>query len=205
MGVQERKAKHKAGLRQEILEAARDLFITEGYQNVSMRRIAEKIEYSPTTIYLYFKDKAELLDQLCEETFAKLVAEFEQVKQQASQNPIMCLREGLRAYVRFGLEFPNHYKVTFIMGRDPMHNKAEILRSDSMAMRAFGNLREAVGECIRQGLFPSAEVESASQALWATVHGITSLLIAHADFPFTDPETLIDLTIDRMIAGFRAG
>jgi len=69
MGVQERRAREKKELRQEILDAARDLFVREGFENVSMRKIAEKIEYSPTTIYLYFQDKADLLDCICEETF----------------------------------------------------------------------------------------------------------------------------------------
>ena len=64
MGVKERKARQKKFLRQEILEAASELFVKEGYENVSMRRIAEKIEYSPTTIYIYFKDKAELFQAL---------------------------------------------------------------------------------------------------------------------------------------------
>ena len=68
MGVHERRAREKKELRQEILDAARDLFLREGYENVSMRKIAEKIEYSPTTIYLYFQDKADLLDCICEET-----------------------------------------------------------------------------------------------------------------------------------------
>ena len=62
MGVQERRAREKKELRQEILDAAREMFVEDGYENVSMRKIAEKIEYSPTTIYLYFRDKADLLD-----------------------------------------------------------------------------------------------------------------------------------------------
>src|SRR5579863_9246935 len=73
MGVQERRAREKKELRQEILDAARDLFVREGFENVSMRKIAEKIEYSATTIYLYFQDKAELLDCICEETLDRLV------------------------------------------------------------------------------------------------------------------------------------
>ena len=70
MGTTERRARAKQLLRGEILDAARELFIKHGYENVSMRKIAEKIEYSPTTIYLYFHDKSEILHTLCEETFA---------------------------------------------------------------------------------------------------------------------------------------
>ena len=60
MGVKERREREKESLRQDILDVAREMFATEGYESVSMRKIADKIEYSPTTIYLYFKDKNEL-------------------------------------------------------------------------------------------------------------------------------------------------
>ena len=72
MGVKERRARQKEGVREEILDAARTLFVKEGYEHVSIRKIAEKVEYAPGTIYLYFHDKAEILDRICEETFSKL-------------------------------------------------------------------------------------------------------------------------------------
>src|SRR5258706_15859790 len=108
MSIQERRAREKQGVREEILDAARTLFVKEGYENVSIRKIADKIEYAPGTIYLYFRDKAEILDRICEETFAKLI-----VKQQAIENdtapPLDKLRRGLRIYIQFGLDNPNHY------------------------------------------------------------------------------------------------
>ncbi len=72
MGTRERRERQKENLRQEIFDAASDLFSKEGYGQVSMRKIADKIEYSPATIYLYFKDKDDLLHQICEDTFAHL-------------------------------------------------------------------------------------------------------------------------------------
>jgi AcrR family transcriptional regulator len=82
MGLKERKLRQKKFLRQEILDAASELFVKEGYENVSMRRIADQIEYSPTTIYLYFKDKAELLEQVCVETFSRLSAHLARLLKQ---------------------------------------------------------------------------------------------------------------------------
>src|ERR1044071_5511951 len=102
MGVQERREREKKELRQEILDAARDLFVREGFENVSMRKIAEKIEYSPTTIYLYFKDKADLLDCIVEETFARLVRKGVQLDQ-SGLDPLERLERGLRAYIEFVL------------------------------------------------------------------------------------------------------
>src|ERR671939_111330 len=98
MGPKQRRAREKEILRQEILDAARELFVNEGYENVSMRRIAEKIEYSPTTIYLYFEDKAALLFAICEETFAKLAKKLETIVRQ-TQDPVEALKKGCRAYI----------------------------------------------------------------------------------------------------------
>src|ERR1051325_9122200 len=107
MGTQQRRAREKEALRQEILDAARELFAKEGYENVSMRKVAEKIEYSPTTIYLYFESKADLLYFICEETFAKLHKKMESLNE-GCDDPLDCLRKGMRAYIEFGLRHPNH-------------------------------------------------------------------------------------------------
>src|SRR4051794_32557040 len=114
MGVQERKAREREELRQEIVEAARQLFIEEGYDAVSMRKIADRIEYSPATIYLYFRDKSDLLDCVCADTFRKLVARLQSIGGEPTE-PVDRLRRGLRAYVDFGLENPADYRVTFMM------------------------------------------------------------------------------------------
>src|SRR5438876_11145747 len=116
MGVQERRARQKEGVREEILDAARTLFVKEGYEHVSIRKIADKIEYAPGTIYLYFRDKAEILDRICEETFAKLLLKMNAIKQDTAP-PLDKLRRGLRTYIQFGLENPNHYVVTFIQAK----------------------------------------------------------------------------------------
>src|SRR5919199_6408909 len=110
MGVQERRAREKQELRQEILDAARDLFLREGFENISMRKIAEKIEYSPTTIYLHFQDKADLLDCICEETLGKLQQRLAAIGE-LTADPLERLKIGLRTYIEFGLEHPNDYRV----------------------------------------------------------------------------------------------
>ena len=118
MGVKERRERQKQAVRQEILDAARELFIKDGYENVTMRKIAEKIEYSPTTIYLHFNDKADLVRFLCEEAFVKLVDMFEKLGEDLS-DPLLALKRCGRAYVDFGIKYPNDYKVTFMMALKP--------------------------------------------------------------------------------------
>src|SRR5258708_26948793 len=116
MGVQEGRDREKARIREEILDAARTLFVKEGYEHVSMRKIAEKVEYAPGTIYLYFQDKAEILERLCEETFSKLAQKIHAINTDPS-NPLDGLRRGLRTYVQFGIDNPNHYIVAFVQAK----------------------------------------------------------------------------------------
>jgi AcrR family transcriptional regulator len=202
MGVQERRAREKKELRQEILDAARDLFVREGFENVSMRKIAEKIEYSPTTIYLYFHDKSDLLDCICEETFARLVRK-QNALDQTVPDAVERLERGLRAYIEFGLKHPNHYKVTFMMPQaivDP-----ELCpRSREMGQKAFGNLRGMLAECAEKHLIEITDLEASAQSVWAMVHGLTSLLIAKPHYQWAERGHLIDTLLANVMRGLGA-
>jgi AcrR family transcriptional regulator len=201
MGVKERKARQKKFLRQEILDAASELFVEEGYENVSMRRIAERIEYSPTTIYLYFKDKAELLEQVCQETFARLTQVLTRILAQPG-DPVERLKRGLIAYIKFGLENPHHYRATFMMPIPEGFDAEKYKNPDSGGMQAFDFLRRSVYDCLGAGKFRKEDPELVSQALWAGVHGITSLLIIQCKgFPWVDKEQLIHFVVDTLVAG----
>jgi AcrR family transcriptional regulator len=206
MGIKERREKAKENLRQEIFDAASELFAKEGVANVSMRKIAEKIDYSPTTIYLYFKDKTTLLHQICEETFAKLAAEVEKIKD-TSDDPLEILRGGMRAYIEFGLKHPNHYEVVFIAPLDSYIEKTpgfEYTFEDSMGKVAFEKLVESVVACVEAGVIKNGDIELISQTLWAGMHGLTSLLIGHTEFPFVEKERLIENLIETLIKGLKA-
>ena len=163
MGVQERRAREKQELRQEIVDAARDLFVREGFDNVSMRKIAEKIEYSPTTIYLYFLDKADLLDCIVEETFQRLEARMAGIHE-SIPDPRQRLIEGLRAYIDFGIEHPSDYRVAFLVERKG--NADSYPRCGTMGQKLLEHVRQSVADCIRAGVFPVQDIEVASQVLW---------------------------------------
>jgi AcrR family transcriptional regulator len=203
MGVKERKARQKKFLRQEILDAASELFVRNGYENVSMRRIADKIEYSPTTIYLYFKDKAELLEQVCNETFARLVQRLTKIIEQPG-DPLERLKRGLLTYIEFGVENPHQYRATFMMPVPKEFDPEEFYRKDSLGMQAFSFLARAITECIEAGKIPAMNVELASQVLWAGIHGITSLLITDPKFPWVGKAKVIHFTVDTLVAGLEA-
>ena len=199
MGVKERRAREKEQL--QILFAARELFVNEGYENISMRKIASKIEYSPTTIYLYFKDKADLLDSVCKETLLNLLNTLEQLKKD-NTDPVKTLRKSGKAYVEFGLKYPQDYKLTFVIR--PQFQKGLGLQEGSVGEKVFNYLREMVSECIQQEIFRQADVETTGQVLWSAVHGVTLLLIDFPDFPWTEKDTLIDTVIHTTIEGLKA-
>jgi AcrR family transcriptional regulator len=196
MGVQERRARQKEGIREEILDAARSLFVKEGYEHVSMRKIAEKIEYAPGTIYLYFRDKAEILERLCEETFSKLEQRMQAINADPS-DPLEGLRRGLRTYVQFGIDNPHHYIVSFVQAKQlPQDDQPKA------GERCFDHLRGAVQRCIDAGQLNCQDVEEVAQALWAGAHGVTTLLIT-ASFPFIEQNRLIDRVVHILIEGIR--
>src|SRR5688572_10720436 len=112
MGTTERREREKQELRTKILDAARELFVQEGYEAVTMRRIAERIEYSPTAIYLHFKDKDSLLRELCEADFLKLAEEL--VARELPEDPVARLRGAALGYVEFARRYPNHYRLMFM-------------------------------------------------------------------------------------------
>ena len=201
MGTKERRAREKEQLRRQIISAARELFVNEGYENVSMRKIADKIEYSPTVIYLYFKDKADLLDSACQETLLGLLDTVELLKRDKN-NPVESLRKSGKAYVDFGLKYPQDYKLTFVIR--PQFQKGLGLEEGSVGERVFSYLCAMVSECVRQKAFRQVDVETTGQALWSAVHGVTLLLIDFPDFPWTATDKLIDTVIDTMIEGLKA-
>jgi len=203
MGVKERRAREKRYLRQEILDAASELFVKEGFENVSMRRIADRIEYSPTTIYLYFRDKSELLESICRETFQKLIQRLTKIMEQPG-DPVERLKRGLWTYIEFGLDNPHHYRATFMMPIPEGIDPEKYVQPEAPGIQAFDFLRRCVYDCIAAGKFKSKDAELASQTLWAAVHGITSLLITHAHFPWVGREQVIRGTVETMVAGLEA-
>src|SRR5215217_9079492 len=104
MGTRERREREREELRTKILDAARELFAREGYEAVSMRKIADAIEYSPTAIYVHFADKDALLEELCSHDFGALAEAFAQEAQ--IKDPIERIKALGRRFMQFGLKYP---------------------------------------------------------------------------------------------------
>lgn len=199
MGIKERRERQKEHLREEILEAARELFLKEGVENVSMRAIARRIEYSPTTIYLYFKDKWDLFHSVCEEAFAKLELELEAIRQ-TENDPVECIRRGAVAYINFGLGHPNHYRVVFLTPH--AHNCDNAFQfTGSAGEKSFMYLVSQIQRGMEQGKFRKGNPMMVAQTAWSTMHGLTSLLITMPEFPWVERNTLIEHLADTLVRG----
>jgi AcrR family transcriptional regulator len=201
MGIVERRERERVEVRRKILDAARDLFASEGYDRVTMRRIAEAIEYSPTTIYHHFEDKDDLVSALCEEDFSRLLAAFE--GQTPPADPVEWIRRLGRAYAAFALQNPNHYRFMF-MTKTKFERVPE--PSDS-GLQSFGLFRSAVEKAIAGGHFRPGEAQVAAQVLWSSVHGAVALLITLQPEHWPQgpaASDLVDQVIENGIRGFLA-
>jgi AcrR family transcriptional regulator len=203
MGVRQRREREKSETRDKILDAARELFLSEGYERVSMRKVAEKIEYSPTAIYVHFKDKNEMFHELCRQDFLRLQEVIASSEMPA--DPIERLRQIGRNYIEFGLRYPNHYVFMF-MTPDPVNELDEQDREmvGNPEVDAYALLKLTVQQAIDAGCFRDGvnDAELLSQTLWASVHGVISLNIAKGKDPWVEwrpleqrAEMMLDITL----------
>ncbi len=173
MGVTERKQRHKEELKKEILSAARELFTERGWESTSIRNIAEKIEYSPATIYLYYKDKNEIIFDLHREGFALLVNYFGVLR--GVSDPFERLKAMGRAYIRFALENQDTYKVMFVMEEPLKHVESCAVPDWDEGDKAFDILLHTVSACQEKGYFSGLDATRLSFVIWSTMHGLCTL------------------------------
>ena len=171
MGISERKERDKVEMRSKIIQAAIDMFLTEGYEKTSIRNIAEKIEYSPATIYLYYKDKDELLYEVQKQAFEKLEQEF--AEKATSTEPFERLGQICRAYVNYGKNNPEMYDLMFILN-SPMNC---VRPEDAWTNNAdcFTVLFNCMAECMEKKLLRFDDLMIGALSVWAMGHGLVSL------------------------------
>jgi len=202
MGITERREREREEIRKKILDAARDLFTAEGYDRVTMRRIADAIEYSPTTIYLHFEDKDDLVRALCHADFGRLLEAMRGAA--PATDPVEEIRELGRAYASFALRFPNQYRFMFMT---PV-GKEEKPEGENPGELSFGRLLDAVKRAQAGGRLRPIDPLTAAQVLWTTIHGAVATLItlpgAHWPHGPAAPD-LVDQVIENNLRGLAAG
>ena len=203
MGISERKARQKADLRARILEAARAIVLADGFAGLTMRKIAQAIEYSPGTLYLYFAGRDEIARDLCIAGFRDLVAALTPVA--AVAEPRARLEALARAYVRFGLEQAETYRLVFM--EDPTIVKAiyegpDAGGPDDPGAQAYGLIAAGFFELQAAGrLAPGAEPTVLTDAFWAALHGVVSLKLTCPGFPATPVEILVPALVGSLLDG----
>ena len=203
MGPRERREREREEIRGRILDAARELFVAEGYEAVTMRRIAERIEYSPTAIYFHFKDKETLLHEICDADFLTLAHQLGDAAQIA--DPIEKLKATGLAYFRFGVDYPNHYRLMFMTPHPPLGDDHDVEKGNP-EQDAYAFLKQIVEQAIGEKRFRRelTDVELLSQTIWAGMHGVVSLHIAKCNDTWVDwkpLETRAEAMIEMLVNG----
>lgn len=199
----------KEELRSKILDAARELFVAEGYHGTSVRKIADKIGYSVPTIYFYFKDKADLLDVLCEETFIELENGLQQIVR-TENDAEKALRDCLRFFAKFALQNSHHYVVTFSIGIDSsqIKNAGELSKRIAVGMKCFDSLHGAVRRFLElKSAVSEVELKQTAQILAASVDGAIKWQMEKELMPTfiqIDDDVFIEKSIEILIRGLQA-
>lgn len=173
MGISERKEREKEEMRKIIVDAAFKMFLTEGYAGTSLRELAKKIEYSPATIYLYYKDKDALFFDIQARCFKMLVSSYVEVVK--VKDPYERLKKMGYAYLKFNMENPQCFNLMFL------HNAplTEFKKENRMEKHgnAVGLLKDTVRECVEQKLLKKSDEILLRLEIWGLTHGLSTLFV----------------------------
>ncbi|TAJ42939.1 MAG: TetR/AcrR family transcriptional regulator [Reyranella sp.] len=194
--------------REEILLAAKELFLEEGYDATTIRRIADRVGVSAPALYLYFHDKEAMMLALCDQTFGLLVERITEIEKTVS-DPLERVRRFGEAYARFGLENPDEYRLVFIGNNIP-----ESIRKVGHRMPVDDPSRPGVGGALvfsrlvallsqleTSGVKLNYPPDTCAELCWMGIHGVVAALIMKPDFPWSNRETLIQGMQDIVIKG----
>jgi len=200
MGTRERQQRERDRLREAILTAARDLFIAEGYRNVSMRKIAERIEYSPAAIYGYFPSKDDIFFALAEEGF-RLLAECGATACTHLADPFDRLRAGLWAFYQFSKTHPEYFDLMFVDRSVPSLNQD--FQRFEFFQETTARFEADIHSCIARGQFSAGlNPAAALHVLWVGMLGASTIGLAKRLAPGEDPDALAHDLLETMLEGF---
>lgn len=171
-------AKRRLAIEQKensILDAAGELFVANGYESTTLRKIASKVEINPATIYKYYKSKEEIFFALQKRAFSKFYEEFADIRK-SDLKGIVKLRKMGRKYVNFALKNQNIYELMFIM-KKPMKAAEEHDPNWEIGGKNYDLLKETLQECIEEDSVKFNDVEAGAFMIWSMIHGLVSLVI----------------------------
>ena len=184
--------------RAEILTAAERIFVEHGYEGATIRKIADEVGLSSTALYMHFAPKSEMLHEICRGAFEALIASHQQILVQ-DEPPEARLRRMIEAYIKFGFDNPNAYRLTYLTRPVEAREGAQTVAQETGAelFRAFvAVVEQAVSAGRMQG-----DPATLAQAIWACGHGIVSLTITKPYFEWADRDDLTRTMLDALFAG----
>lgn len=186
-------------LRDEILAAAEAMLIaTNDESALSIRAIAAAVGVTPPSIYLHFADRSELIFAVCERHWLQLDRAMEDATAGVA-DPVERIRRRGEAYLRFGIEHPEQYRV--LMMSRPGDTPARFTDERLAGMTGMGMVAGDLEEAIAAGLLPPQDVTQAAMILWIVAHGMVAMLVAKPDFPFPPLEQLSDRCYRLIVGG----
>ena len=195
-----RKAKGDGHLRRaEILEAAERIFVAEGYEGATIRKIADEVGVSSTALYMHFQDKGCILAEICEGTFRNLLASNSEIAQRPL-DAVVRTRMMLDAYMRWGLAHPNAYQLVYC-ARSPAAAAPLPEGTAELSRQCYETFAGVVREVAADGRLRTGDGSSAAQALWMACHGVVALIITRPTFGWSNHEELMRVTLDGMLHG----
>ena len=202
MGIKERQDRERHAVRESILDATRELFTTEGYRNVSIRKIADRIEYSPAAIYSYFASKDDIYFALAEEGFRLLHERVGPAFGHA--DPMADVRASWWAFYEFSKEQSAFFELMFVDRSVPQINEQwegfDTVRQ--LLLRAVASIQRAIDA----GALPrTIDAVVAMHVLWGALTGPAVLGLTQRLAPGEDPDRLAEDVFNTVIAGLRAG
>jgi AcrR family transcriptional regulator len=194
-----RKAKGDGHLRRaEILEAAERIFVRDGYQGATIRKIADEVGVSSTALYMHFRDKDEILLEICEGAIGALLAQNTEIAARPI-DAVSRVRLMLDAYMRFAFANPNTYWLTFCASPDEVSPGKHTAASD-LGARCYGCFKGAIADVAAEGKL-RGDVGTAAQVLWGACHGVVALRIARPKLEWASNDALINGVLDSLFEG----
>jgi AcrR family transcriptional regulator len=188
--AERRRLRARLDAQRAILDATEALLVEEGYEAVSMRRLAARCGYTAPTIYHHFGDKPRLIDALLEERFRRLLAQVRRVP--ATPDPLERLRRLARTFVRFALRNPTHYRLL----ATPRPNGASVPPAAEQVREV---LMAPVRELAERGRLEVPDEQTAQQSIWSLLHGLISLQMSRPDIAWSP--LLVEHALDSLLRG----
>jgi len=193
---------------EEILQAAKELFLEQGYDSTTIRRIADRVGISAPALYLYFKDKEALMLALCDQTFGHLIEAIDEIEKTVA-DPLLRVRRFGEAYARFGLTHPDEYRLVFMGANIPesMRKVGHRAPTDDPTLPGvqgavlFKRLVEYLSQLEASGIKLNYPPDTCAELCWMGIHGLVAAMITKPEFPWSDRELLINGMLDIHVKG----